>query len=431
MSSAPDRSSRATAARLLTVWLKRGVFPDDLLQPVREDRAFVTELVCGVVRWHRMLDAVRAQLAPRRPGPMMEAHLLVGLYQLLRLDVAPYAAVNETVSAARAVGGPRAANFGNACLRQALARADELKMRLAAEPPAVRLSHPDLLVQRWRAAWGEAATEALCGWNNEPPRVVLHLNAERVALADYLALLRARDVEAHPHPARPLSCVEVEGGSAVPALPGFAEGHFLVQDPSTLAAVDLVDARPGQRVLDVCAAPGGKTMAMAWSMRGEGLLLALDKDARRLRGVDENARRLGQGWIKTAAADLTAAHAAVPDLEPASFDAVLLDVPCTNTGVLRRRPDARWRFTGQRLAEAVARQRAILDAAAPFVRPGGRLVYSTCSLEAEENGLQVRAWLAAHPQFTLDAEQQLIPPASPTDGAYAARLIRQSSSTVV
>lgn len=425
--SAPKttRNARAAAAALVAVWLRRGVFPDRLLDDADEDRAFVMELVYGVVRGFRALDAVRERLAPRKPSPPVHATLLVGLHQLLGLDhVEAYAAVNETVAAAKEAGGQRSADFVNAVLRRVARDVAATRAWLRAQPLAVRASHPDLLVERWTRQFGAAATEALCAWNNSPPRVAVRVCTSRVSMDAFRARLRELDIAASPHPARPADCLELDAGVAVTKLPGFHQGWVAVQDPSTLVAVDLVRAQAGERVLDVCAAPGGKTLAMAERMGGTGCLLALDADAKRLHRVEENAARLGHTWIVTAAVDLTKEPPARDDLKPGGFDAVLLDVPCTNTGVLRRRPDARWNFGAERLAGAVAQQRRLLDAAAPYVKPGGRLVYSTCSLEAEENAGQVVAWLAAHPEFRLDEERSLVPPDSACDGAYAARLAR-------
>lgn len=424
-SSSTTANARAAAAELLAVWLSRDVFPDRLLDEAAEDRAFVMEMVYGVVRRYRALDAVRARWAQKKPAPPVHAVLLVGLYQLLEMDhVETYAAVHETVAAAKQVGGQRCANFVNAVLRRVAGDVAGARAFLARQPPAVRWSHPDPLVERWQRQFGAEAAEALCCWNNEAPRVALRINVGRISLADFQKRLRELGIAAAPHPARPHDCLALEAGVPVTRLPGFQQGWVTVQDPSTLLAVDLMEARPGQRVVDVCSAPGGKTMALAERMGGTGWLLALDADGRRLQRVKENAARLGHAWVETAVADLTRGAPDRSDLQPGTFDAVLLDVPCTNTGVLRRRPDARWNFSLDRLRSAVAQQRAILDAAAPYVKVGGRLVYSTCSLEAEENAGQIAAWLASHPEFRLDAERQLVPPGSPCDGAYAARLVR-------
>lgn len=414
--------ARWRAAALLVDWRLHGVPADRLLEGVDRDRPFITEVVLGAMRWHRSLDFIRAHLAQRPPASRIEGVLLAGLYELLWMDnIQPYAVVDDLVEAAKVGSGVGAGRFVNALLRRADREREDLRRLLSAQSPAVRWSHPDILADRWRARFGEAAASALMRWDNERPLLALRVDRRRASVEKVLEAFRVAGVEAGPHPARPDDFIELAGGAAPQRLPGFAEGWFAVQDPATMASVDLLDPKPGERVLDVCAAPGGKTLAMAERLGGAGELLALDVDDERLARVRENAARLCYPWIRTRSANLVNTPAA---LAGQSFEAVLLDVPCTNTGVLRRRPDARWRFDAQRLAGACATQRAILDAAAAYVRPGGRLVYSTCSLEPEENGEQIRAWLERNPSFALAGERELIPPSSSTDGAYAARLER-------
>lgn len=420
--SLPPGGARGRAAALVAEWLDRGTFADVLLQGLQRDRGFLTEVVYGTLRWYRALDYVRSVLAPRQPQASVHGLLLTAGYELLFMDHSEsYAVVDQSVEAARAMGGPKVAGFVNAVLRKIAADPAGWRARLERQPTGVRWSHPDELVTRWSGRFGPAGLEALCTWNNTRPEVVLRVETTRVSLASFQERLTLAQIRHHPHPARPHECLSLEQGGAVDQLPGYAEGWFAVQDPSTLTAVDLMDVHPGEHVLDACAAPGGKAMALAARLNGEGSLRALDPEPSRLRRVAENAARMGYPWIQTAVVDLTQHRA---DLADASFDAVLLDVPCTNTGVLRRRPDARWRFDAKRLAVALDLQRKLLDAAAPLVKSGGRLVYSTCSLEPEENGQQVGAWLTRHPEFTLDLERELLPPASQTDGAYAARLIK-------
>ena len=422
LSSRPG-GARGEAALLLAEWLERGTFADVLLQGLTRDRGFLTEVVNGTLRWYRALDFVRASLAPRQPRAPVHGLLLTAGYELLFMDHSePYAVVDQAVDAARAMGGPKVAGFVNAILRRIASDPRGWRAKIEQQAEGVRWSHPDLLLQRWARRFDAAGLAGLCAWNNTRPDVTLRVETARIASDAFSLDLASRSIRHHPHPARPDECVCLEQGGALEALPGYAEGWFAVQDPSTLLAVDAMAVQPGERVLDVCAAPGGKTLAMASRMNGAGALLALDAEPNRLRRVVENAARMGHAWIQTAQMDLTKHRG---DLADASFDAVLLDVPCTNTGVLRRRPDARWRFDASRLAGALALQRSLLEASAPLVKPGGRLVYSTCSLEVEENGEQVRAWLARHPEFTLESEAESVPPASQMDGAYAARLRRK------
>ncbi len=294
-----------------------------------------------------------------------------------------------------------------------------LQTALAAQKPGIRLSHPDALVERWTARHGEAAALQLCEWNNRPPPLVLRIDPSRVAMDDFVTSLAGAGVEAGPHPFAPDRYIALARGADVRGLPGYAEGLFVVQDPSTLAAVELLDPQPGESVLDACAAPGGKTVAIAQRMKGSGGLVAVDVHADRLPALRQNLERLRLPWVSVHEADLTAlpADAAGP------YDAVLLDVPCSNTGVLRRRPDARWRFSTERLVRLAATQNALLTAAAAVVKPGGRLVYSTCSLEPEEGEGLVRGWLESHGGFSLDGERRCFPPVDGVDGAYAARLL--------
>ncbi|OPZ04079.1 MAG: Ribosomal RNA small subunit methyltransferase B [candidate division BRC1 bacterium ADurb.BinA292] len=229
-------------------------------------------------------------------------------------------------------------------------------------------------------------------------------------------------MEPTPHPYAPDECWVIPPGWAVPDLPGYAEGVFTVQDPATLAAVRLLDPQPGETVWDACAAPGGKAALIADRMDGRGRLFATDRYDDRLERLRDNLRRLQLAEVTVQKIDLRAPGEAA-DL-PAEFDRILLDVPCSNTGVLRRKPDARWRFSGDRLADLVELQGVLLDRCASRLKKGGVLVYSTCSLEADENQSHLQRWLARRPEFRLEREVVLFPPRSRTDGAYAARLVR-------
>lgn len=387
-------SSRETASRIVARWISTGDFPDRLLENVRDDRAFLKEVVFGVVRHRRSLEFILSELALRPPAAPIRACALVGLYQLLHMDrTEPFAAVHETVEAAKRVAGSRAAGFVNAMLRRAQREADRLRDALSRQPAAVRFSHPDVLWDRWVRARGEADTMRLAEWNNQ--------RAET-----WIRRRPGASFEKSPR------------GAAVESLEGYAEGDFVVQDPATLLSVELLDPRPGERVLDACAAPGGKTIAVADRMAGRGSLVALDLHEDRLAVLRENLARAQCGWVEVRRADATKPS----DLGP--FDRVLLDAPCSNTGVIRRRPDARWRFSEERLAKLLDVQSRLLDGASALVKPGGRIVYSTCSLEPDENEQQVETWLNRHTDFVLLEQRTSFPPDSGMDGAFAAALQR-------
>lgn len=421
---------RLAAAGIIAAWLESGAFPDRELARVTAGRPFVTEVVFGVIRHLRALRFFRERLAAREPAAPIEAVLLAALYELFFLrDTPAYATLHEAVEVARALSGrPAAAGFVNAVLRRAQREEEALRAALARAPAAVRLSHPDLLLQRWKSRYGEARANALCNWNNDRPPTVLRVLTQRAGVGELIDRAAAAGIKLAAHPARPDLCLTLPRGVAVEDVPGYDEGWFIVQDAATLGAVDLLEPRAGETIVDVCASPGGKTAAIWDRMEGgKGRLVACDLHDDRLKRLRENLERLKIWNIEVVAADATGAErlrTVLTHARAGAPDAMLLDVPCSNTGVLRRRVDARWRFSETRLEQLMEQQAAILAAAAAVVRPGGRIVYSTCSLEPEENERQVQAFLAAHAEFRQEAEFVSFPPVSGMDGAYAARLRR-------
>jgi 16S rRNA (cytosine967-C5)-methyltransferase len=425
-----QNNSRAVAATMIARWMETGDFPDRMMNRVRSDRGFVMEVVYGTVKWKRELEWVLKQCMKQMPAIPLRAHMMVGLYQLLHMDsVESYAAVNETVAAAKAVSSQTEANFTNAVLRRVLREKSEVIAALNQQPSGIRLSHPEILVKRWIAAYGNNQTDALCTWNNQRAAVILRLNTTRILMADFRDRVLSVGKKVEPHPVDPARFCTLGRGVSVEDLPGFEDGWFMVQDPSTIMAVEMLDPKPQERILDACAAPGGKTVAMAEAMGGGGTLTAMDIHADRMGYLHENLARMGFGGVRVIEGDMAACRpggAGVPDLEGQVFDGILLDVPCMNTGVLQRRADARWRFAPDRMGSVCATQLAILGGAATRLRIGGRLVYSTCSLEAEEDEQLVAGWLKTHPDFELLAEKKRFPPRDGTDGAYAALLKRNA-----
>ena len=420
------QGSRQVAADIVRTWQRTGIFPDRLMGGVVADRAFVMEMVYGIARWDRMLLWAIKRCAARPADREVVPYLLVGAYQILCMDhVAVYAAVNETVDAIKAGRKPQAAGFVNGVLRRMVRDRDNLRAALAKEPIGVRESHPDLLTERWTRWWGETKTLALCRWNNNRPAVTLRVNRRKGTIDELLTALTAAGIAAVPDTFAPEQFLVLPSGVQVPDLPGYGEGRFTVQDPATSVAVDLLDPQPGELVLDACAAPGGKTFLIAERMNDTGRIVALDRDKDRLTALLDNVERLQLEAVETGHGD--AARRGTLKLAAAGslFDRILLDVPCTNTGVLRRRPDARWRFTLDRLAALVVLQKALLNTAAEFLKPGGRLVYSTCSLESEECEGLIEAWLLERSDFERERDRALFPPESRTDGVFAAALRRR------
>ena len=386
------------------------------------DKALCQELVFGLVRWQRTLDwLIDRKTEGRAQNATLRILLRLGLYQLFWLDRIPdHAAVHETVELAKQLGfGPKA-GFLNAVLRAYIREREATANELAAlkqAAPALGYSHPDWLALRWEERWGAAKTSALLEWNNKPPPTYARLNTLKTDAATLAAQWNNEGVEFHP---RFFSWVDenlvFELGAHPPlaALPSFAAGHFYIQDPSTLFSVTELDPKPGETILDLCAAPGGKTTYIAQRMENRGRVAALEYQAARLPLLQENCARLG----------VTCATCAVlqPSETEGLFDRILVDAPCSNTGVLRRRIEARWRLQPEELERFRQTQLSLLRLAADRLKPGGVLLYSTCSLETEENEGVVADFLHASPRFSLASERRLLPFADAVDGAYVARL---------
>ncbi len=368
------------------------------------DRAFLLELVAGTLRWQAELDACLQSVSRQPIGALDEgvrATLRAAAYQLRHLDRVPvHAVVHESVEVVRAVGAPRAAGFVNAVLRSLVRRPN---VRLPPRPAptsdrndllkylSVTLSHPEWLADRWLARYGFEAAERWCQFNNEPPQLIVRAADRRTGPA-LIESLRAAGVEAAP-------AAHVEGAARLPAgalgrLGDEWRDALVVQEEASQLVAHAARARPGDRVLDVCAAPGGKTAILAAEMDGRGLLVASDQRRPRVALLTATLRRLG---VRAA---VLAVDATAPLPFGPVFDAVLLDAPCSGLGVLRRDPDLKWSRRLEDLAGFAAAQTKMLDAAARVVRPGGRLTYATCSSEPEENELVVDAFVARHPEFT-------------------------------
>lgn len=399
--------------------LERGIDP---LPP--DDRRLAHELAAGVLRQRHRLDSLLAPWIPRgldSVQPALRDVLRLGVYQLDLLDRIPvHAAVDTTVSLARAVAGVRAAGFANAVLRRV---AVNLSMELSVPRPADgEGSHPRWLAERWRARFGAEETAALIRWNDTPP--VLTLQPARWSAEELDAAFAQAGLEVRP---APFGAGLMTTASRPDDLPGYADGSFFVQDPAQALVVRSWDIPEGALLFDACAAPGGKTLAAGRRAR---MVVAADRRRERLPRLRENLARAGTGRERIVQAD-----AAAPPIRP--VDAVILDVPCLGTGTFARHPDARWRVTPAALARLARDGARLFDAVADRVRPGGLLLYATCSLEPEENEEQVDRFLATHADFrrepaaTVPAELldprgdlMILPQRHRMDGAYSARLRR-------
>lgn len=402
-------SERVQALRLLREWVRSGAVPEESADWV-EATALTRELVLTTLRNKGLLDGVIHHLSTRPPAAEFRPVLWLGLTQILLLDgIAGHAAVHETLEAAHRLKYPRAmVGYANGLLRNVQRTRGEVEGWIAGQPVWVRLSHPELLVRRWTEAFGAERAERICLWDQQRARTFARRTARGAGQAVPEGLEAVAGVP---------EMFVLPRGLSPASLPGFGEGHWYLQDPSTLLAPGLMEVTPGERVLDACAAPGGKTALLAEALGGGGAgLVALDTHPGRVERLRDNLDRLRLEDVAVRCGAMEAEAAG-------GFDAVLLDVPCSNTGVLQRRVDARWRFTRRSLQEVAAVQAELLDAGAVRVRPGGRMVYSTCSIEPEETTAQVRGWLEGHAGWRLDAEVLRLPGEAESDGAYAARLV--------
>lgn len=408
-------TSRQACLHALLEWEKGRSFSDEILhtQLAREplppmDRAFLMEVFFGVLRNLSRLDFLIGTLRDGQVDKQTRALLRLGLYQIFHMRVPDHAAVNETVSLAGKTRG-----LVNAVMRRALREKHALEQKLVEAPLHIRSSHPDFLLNRWNAQFGEASAAALCEWNNLPAEVYVRANGLRVTAGELLkSAPHAQAVAFHP-------CV-----LKVERLPysWLVGGLCYVQDPSTLLACDLLDPQPGEMVFDACASPGGKTTYLAELMRNSGRIIASDLYESRVERLRENLNRLGvtntQAILYDAMLPLEESGGA---LTAGRFDRVLVDAPCSNTGVLRRRVDVRWRLTEEDFIRMPAHQVALVRRAAETLKPGGILVYSTCSLEAEENALLIEKICAAVPSLQFLESRQAIPFTDGVDGAFAAK----------
>ena len=402
------------------------------------DRRWTRELVYGTLRRRGWLDALltgRVKGGLARLDPDLIDLLRVGLYQLMEMGSVPaYAAIAQTVELAKRRHGIGASKLVNAVLRRSDREAEELRaatpeslgVRDPVDGLSLRHSHPRWLVARWVGRWGADATAALLERNNhEAPITIRPYGIVREQLE---AMLESAGVGVEEVPLVRDS-ITLSGAGALTELGAFRQGMFFVQDPAATLVTQYAAVPAGAVVADLCAAPGGKALELS---RNAGLVIAADKSPGRLARVAQNVARLDASNVIPVAAD--ARHATI-----APVDAVLIDVPCTGTGTFRRHPDARWRLKVSDLAVMGALQRSILRSAAAVVRPGGLLIYSTCSLEPEENDSQIESFLADHPDWTLEPPPEgvvpsevldagrlrVLPHLHGTDGAFAARLRRK------
>ena len=417
-------SARELALAALREWRRRENFADSILARLLRssdltgpDRAFTTELFYGILRNLSLLDFWIASLRSGHLEDDARDLLRLGLYQLFLLKTPEHAAVYETVELA----GAKTRSLINAVLRNAVRRKEELVAKADKQNLSVRSSHPQFLVDRWTKNFGAENTAALCEWNNRPAPIYARINRLKTSEDEFLPkVASARYADPMSHAGIPANFVHL---TSVPNQ-ALADGHCYIQDPSTAAACILLHPKPGDNVLDACAAPGGKTGYLAELMKNQGTIIACDRDEGRIRTLQDNLERLGVEIARFAWHDWTSSEPLPDATAVASFDRILVDAPCSNTGVMRRRVDLRWRLSSRDFLRMQEEQLRILRATIPLLKAGGALVYSTCSIEPDENEEVVTAIMREFPFLKFVEQMSLLPFRNRFDGAFVAKLIR-------
>lgn len=416
------------------------VMQDPLLTD--RDKAFAREVVYGVLRWQGRLDWIISAYSHIKPHRMERAVITIlrmGAYQLLFLDrVPPRAAVDESVKLAKGIQKSDAAPFVNGILRGIAEKRKEVSYPdLQTDPVdhiATLYSHPLWMVRRWVDQWGAEETIALCQADNQIPPLTLRVNTLKASREEVMDQLRAEKIRATPTPYSPLGLI-IPNPPPLTTWSLLQGGWLQVQDEAAQLVSMLMAPQPGERVLDLCAAPGGKTTHLAQLMEDQGEIMAMDVSQAKLGLLKENCRRLGITMVKPLIQD---AAASLP-FPPGSFDRVLADVPCTGLGTLRRNPDGKWRVKETDISRLQKLQRAILAQASTMVKREGVLVYSTCTMTLEENERVIEAFLSEQKEFRLEDASPSLPPGCEglvdstgylrtfphqhgTDGFFAARM---------
>ena len=432
----PRETAFRSVLELETKGIDSGTITDSISRmpfPDRRDRALAVHIFLGTVRCRRLLDAVIGRYSKSVPEKLdrnVRILLQTAFYQMLFLDRIPdHALVDETVRLSHK-HCPRAVSFVNAVLRRAAA--DPERAVWFTDPSAlsldVRCSVDKDLADRLCEAYGEEFAEAFLTWSERVPGITLQVNLLKIRFVDYLRLLDEAGVQFE---------ISTEGRSVsvescpVRELPGYEEGYFFVQDPAAASCSEIAGIGPGMAVLDACAAPGGKSFSAAIAMEGQGTILARDINTKKIARIRENAERLGIGILTCSAAD---ARVYDPELD-ARFDVVLADVPCSGFGVITKKPEIRYKKPDD-VKELPSIQFAILENLSRYVRPGGTLLYSTCTVLPEENEQVIRHFLREHPDFQpqdflirgYPSENGMFtfwPHLHGTDGFFAARLRRK------
>ena len=444
--SAVLQTARGIAVKLLSRYENSDSYIDKLLdgelrrselEPA--DRALVTELVNGTVRWQSRIDWVLTGFYHGEFAkclPLVKNALRIALYQMMFLSKIPApAAINESVEIVKRIKGDRHAGIVNGVLRNILRNVQSIRYPDRQENEVLYLSvhtaHPQWLVKRYLDRFGSEQAEALLTANNNRPMLTLRVNTLKTTVDAVIEQLTALEIKHEISPVHPNSIL-MTALRDIRGLQLFQDGHVTVQDASASMAIILADPKPGMTVVDLCAAPGGKAVHAAELMKNQGSVIALEKHESKLRFIEENAQRSGTSIVTAQQGDAREYTSNTP------ADIVLVDAPCTGMGTLSKKPDIKWRRQIDDIRKMTVTQKAILDHAATLVKHGGHILYSTCTIEPEENIEIVRWFLEKHPEFSLDPAENYLPESvckdgcmqtfphlHRSDGAFAARLMKR------
>lgn len=438
---------RGTAVKILNRIERTDSYLDKLLDAELRstevpdiDKSLLAEIVHGVMRWQGRLDWVLNGFTHgnfSKSEVNVKNALRVALYQILFLTQVPhYAAVNEAVEFMKRIRGEKAANLVNAVLRNIIRSIDGIHYPKIEEDLlqylAVYYSHPLWMVKRWSSRFEKEELEKLLIANNEIPGLTLRVNKVKTTPSEFLSILDNQHI-GYSGSSFIDYFVKVRSLSGISQLNIFQSGYFSIQDESAALPVLLLDPRGGERVVDMCAAPGGKTTFIAELMNNQGQILAIDKYESKLKLIKTSCDRLGIRNVEAVVADANELH-----IDPA--DKVLIDAPCSGLGVLRKKPDIKWKRDPEDIQRLVRQQMTLLESGAACVKPGGVLVYSTCTMEPEENGGVVKSFLSGHPEFSIDQASTYVnrsvvtedgwietyPHRHHIDGSFAVRLVKSS-----
>lgn len=382
----------------------------------RNDAGLATELVYGTIQRKLTLDWILNRYVKQGTDKMehwVRNLLRLSLYQIWYLERIPErAAIHEAVEIAKRRGHQGISGMVNGVLRNIVRQKSEIQFPNNVDPAegiSLEESHPEWMVKRWVAMFGEQTAREICQHNNRPPKVSVRVNSLRMTRDQLMEAMKRDGIEVESSAVYPLGIL-VQSGGNIGHTRWFKEGFCTIQDESSMLVGQLLSPDPGSRVLDCCAAPGGKTTHLAELMKNEGVIVAADIHPHKLELIRQNKERLGADIIQPTQADAREFNQTFGADKP--FDYILLDAPCSGLGVIRRKPDIKWTKSAKEMDEIVSLQRTILESAASQLKPNGKLVYSTCTVEPAENEQMIASFLMEHPEFALDSTADSFLPAS-------------------